>query len=945
MPLKFYPLCCKKNLIIRQFELIVPMSLLLLCGAYGQVQPQPLANQKSNVGWSDEIVSRYKNQHEDALSLAKQRNWFIIKNYAKGKILSLQGVDSFGEAVYYTTHNVEASDGTRTDALYKGGTLGLALTGNSAFLSGKLGLWDGGRALPTHAEFGGRLKQMDKATNIIDHATHLAGTIMGAGANANAKGMAYGMTQLKVWDFTNDVVEMAENAQNLLVSNHAYGPTSGWILNPSRPGSNNDQKWEWWGSTNISPNEDYKFGFYDEKARDFDRIAFNNPFYLIVKSADNKRGETGPPPGTVHFLRNTNVTSTAVRSRNDAYDVIPADANAKNILTVGSGEFSAGSSGIGRTAANIRVAPYSGWGPTDDGRIKPDILGFGTGVLSSLSTGNTAYGSLSGTSMASANVSGSLLLLQELHYGLKKTFMRAATLKGLVIHTADKPAGRTEPSYQYGWGMLNAEKAAKVLMNSDFTHLLFEKTILDGGVFTQKIIASGTDPITVTLSWTDPEGAPLTVDARNLDNPTPRLIHDLDLRLDDGNVQWTPWILDPANPDKVAVNGDNRLDNVEQIFITRPVPGKVYTLTVRHKGKLQTSGQPYSLLISGLQRQDCRAATVFANKISSDTLLCGSAKIEMAISGGDVMTYEWLRNDAVVPNSNSNAFSTSQAGVYSVRATGYSCSEVSRAITVRVSDLRAAVSPGGLHSVCDGDKFRLNATTGTTYKYQWQLDDKNIAGATAPVLDATRTGNYNVIITNDGCAVTSASARIVAVKVPADIIVDNPKDGTVKLAANPGNGYKYQWFLDGKALALATFSKITVSKPGTYTVQVQQGLCRTTSKPVLLVLSNELIATKENFGINLKPESSVLVNEQFMRMYPNPAAEMIRVAYEGPTESELTATVYDLLGQPRQSVALEIDADTRLLVAQFDVSLLPVGHYFVRIFDGRAYISKHFFKK
>ena len=942
---KFYPFYCKKNLIIRYLTWVGLVALLPSTTLLGQVPNNALPATSSTTDWSDELLKRHQQQQARTQQLAKQRNWFINKNYAKGKTLVLQGVDVFGEPIYYTTHNVEASDGTRTDELYKGGSLGLTLTGSSAFLNGKLGIWDGGRALPTHAEFGGRVKQMDRATNVIDHVTHLAGTLIGAGINANARGMAFGATQLNVWDFTNDVAEMAENARNLLISNHAYGPTAGWILNPSRPGNNDNLKWEWWGSTNISTTEDYKFGFYDDKARDLDRIAFNNPYYLIVKSADNKRGEVGPPPGTAHFLRNSNVTSTTARARNDGYDVIPAEANAKNILTVGSGELSSSGNGIGRTAANVRVAPYSGWGPTDDGRIKPDILGYGTDVLSSLAAGNTAYGLMSGTSMASANVSGSLLLLQELHQNLKKSFMRAATLKGLVIHTADKPAGRTEPSYQYGWGLLNAEKAAKVLMNSDFTHLLFEKTLVEGGTFTQKIISSGNDPITVTLSWSDPESAPLTVDARNLNNPTPRLVHDLDLRLDDGNVQWTPWILDPANPDKLAVNGDNKLDNVEQIYIPRPVPGKVYTLTIKHKGKLQTAGQPYSLLISGLQRQDCRAATVFANKLAPDTLLCGTAKLEMAISGADVMTYEWLRNDAAIPNTNSTTFATSQAGVYSVRATGYSCSEVSRNITVKVSDLRAAISPGGIHTICEGSKFRLSASTGTTFKYQWQLDGKNVVGATSPVWDATKTGNYNIIIDNDGCKVTSVSARVVAVQVPADITVNNPNDGTVKLTANAGNGYKYQWFWDNKALEQATFSKITVSKPGTYTVRVQQGLCQTVSKPVLLVLSKELIAIKETFGFNPKAESGVLVSEQFMRMFPNPASQLMSVAYEGPTESDLTATVYDLLGQPQLTADMEIDSNTRQLMAQFDITALPVGHYFVRIFDGRAYISKHFFKK
>ena len=62
---------------------------------------------------------------------------------------------------------------------------------------------------------------------------------------------------------------------------------------------------------------------------------------------------------------------------------------------------------------DVVMSSFSCWGPTDDGRIKPDVVADGVGVLSSVSSSNTSYSSLSGTSMASPNASGSLLLLQD----------------------------------------------------------------------------------------------------------------------------------------------------------------------------------------------------------------------------------------------------------------------------------------------------------------------------------------------------------------------------------------------------------------------------------------------------------------------------------------------------------------------------------------------------
>ena len=177
----------------------------------------------------------------------------------------------------------------------------------------------------------------DGATTLSDHATHLAGTLVARGVNPEAKGMAFG-AQLTVWDYTDDLPELTAAAPNLLISNHAYGPVVGWINNPARPGANPDLKWEWWGNPAVSSVEDYLFGFYTTKARDLDRVAYNNPYYLMVRSADNKRGETGPPAGTSYFLKDTDTKSTAIRSRNDAYDVIPAEATAKNVLTVGAAD-------------------------------------------------------------------------------------------------------------------------------------------------------------------------------------------------------------------------------------------------------------------------------------------------------------------------------------------------------------------------------------------------------------------------------------------------------------------------------------------------------------------------------------------------------------------------------------------------------------------------------
>lgn len=579
--------------------------LLLLgsSGLYAQVRPQrnpvlPGTNTQELKQLAEHLRQQYQDHYRQAVKLARRHHWPLLKTYADGRTIALQGLDENGMPVYYTTENNSmAAATTRTSQLYAGGSLGLQLSGNSASVSGKLGLWDDGSPRLSHRELTGRLSQMDGTTQVQTHATHVAGTLVASGINPSARGMAFA-SQLKAWSFNNDLAEMAQAAPNLLVSNHSYGTLSGWDLDPDLPGTDNNTKWRWFGDPNIHARQDYKFGFYGEQTRQWDQVAYQAPFYLPVKSAGNNRGSNGPTPGTPYRLGNSTNTSTEPRNAQDTYDLIATTGTAKNILTVGA--VYPIPNGY-RFPADVRVAPFSSWGPTDDGRIKPDVVGDGVGLLSSTSGSDNSYGSLSGTSMATPNVSGTLLLLQELHASRNNgRLMKAATLKGLVLHTADEAGTSPGPDYVYGWGLLNAEKAARVLLNTDANHLLSERNLNQGESYTFTVIASGKGPLVATLCWTDPEGTALPVTASNVNNRSPRLVNDLDLRISDGTTPTLPWVLNPENPDQAAVRGDNIRDNVEQILVQPTIAGKTYTLTIRHKGTLQRGPQAYSLMLSGV---------------------------------------------------------------------------------------------------------------------------------------------------------------------------------------------------------------------------------------------------------------------------------------------------------------------------------------------------------
>jgi hypothetical protein len=494
-----------------------------------------------------------------------------------------------GIPIYFKTDNLTSARTISSDDVQPGGSAGLSLTGSGI----TLGEWDGGGVRMSHQEFGGRVLVSQGTANF--HSTHVAGTMIGAGTVATAKGMAP-QANLRAFNWTNDISEMAtEAAAGLRTSNHSYGLITGWDYNYF-----GDNRWAWFGNPSVNTIEDYRFGFYDQEAQDWDNVAYNAPHYLIVKSAGNDRNE-GPSGPTQHWVFNggwTLVVAARSPDGNFGYDCVSASSVAKNPLVVGAvGDIPGGYT----SPAGVAMSSFSAWGPTDDGRIKPDIVANGVGLYSSLETADNAYGSLSGTSMSTPSVTGSIGLLlhhqQNLHPG---DSLLASTVKGIVIHTADETGPNPGPDYMFGWGLMNTRKATDLMTldsaDGPGSHIN-EFSMATGDTVLIDFASTGDEPLRITLSWNDiPVGLPPV----SLDPPNKILRNDLDMRLVrkiDG-TEFSPWILNPASPSSAATTGDNARDNVEQILIQDP--GRtLYTLRITHKTTIFNSPEDVSLIMSG----------------------------------------------------------------------------------------------------------------------------------------------------------------------------------------------------------------------------------------------------------------------------------------------------------------------------------------------------------
>ncbi|MEZ4839262.1 S8 family serine peptidase [Flavobacterium sp.] len=498
------------------------------------------------------LYEKAKVDKEKALSTAKANQWEVFKRNPDGSVDELIGLFSDGSPKYYSIQNVDAAISTRANHVNSGGSLGLNLNGQG--MVG--GVWDGGPTRVSHQEFGGRMIVGDGTTELNGnsfHATHVTGTVGAAGIDINAKGMAFQAT-VKTFDWTQDEAEVLGEIQDgLLLSNHSYGSR---LFNvPS-----------WYA------------GAYTQDALEWDLIHYISPYYLMVTAAGNDGNVDNENPTTIN------------------YDKLNGNKTAKNNLVVANGQDAVIDSNGNLISVNINSA--SSEGPTDDLRIKPDITGNGTGVYSTNSSGDNDYTTLSGTSMASPNVMGTLLLLQQHHNSLYQRFMKSATLKGVACHTADD-AGNPGPDAVFGWGLLNAKKAATAITNNGLNTWISEEKLTQNQVYTKTIKSISGQPLVATICWTDLPGIANT---GNLNDPTPAIVHDLDIRITQGTSVFYPWQLQADASLNAIRTEDNFVDTVETVTIDSTNGGD-YTITVSHKGTLQTNQQNYSLIISGIDSE------------------------------------------------------------------------------------------------------------------------------------------------------------------------------------------------------------------------------------------------------------------------------------------------------------------------------------------------------
>ena len=406
---------------------------------------------------------------------------------------------------------------------------------------------DTGDSKSLHADFGNRVESLELIDFCIGctspddehgHGTHVAGSAVGDGTKSDGlyRGTAPGAELV----FT--AMGTDSGGLSLLASGSNWNSTLYDVYDLNARFHSNS-----WGSNSG-------FGTYNTLSRIADEFMSINKDMLILFAAGNS-GLSGQ-------------------------DTVGYPGTAKNVLTIGSSY----NAGYGDTDT---VVSSSSQGPTDDGRVKPDLLAPGEYVTSTKSsvTGVGDYTTMTGTSMATPLAAGTAALVrQHLVENENVQDPSAALVKALLINGADVLEGYSFPSMIAGWGRINVSNTIAPPAYVDVQFVDDDYSINATGDSLSFVYEAGEvlSELKITIVWTDPAADT---------SATITLVNNLDVNAisPSGEVYNGNDFTAPYDDTTDTIN------NVEQLVITNPDKGN---WTFKIKGENIPQGpQPFALVL------------------------------------------------------------------------------------------------------------------------------------------------------------------------------------------------------------------------------------------------------------------------------------------------------------------------------------------------------------
>lgn len=643
-----------------------------------------------------------------------------------------------------------------------------------------IGIGDGGR-LGTHDDISDSV--LDLASfGISNHPTQVTGIVAGSGLLDPAFGFGYAPNaNVIVRNFSDILWDTPQYIEdfNLALTNNSYS---------------------------ANPNDCAYIGDYNGTSTGLDAMADSFPQLLHVFAAGNSGGMVCSPY-PIQFAT-----------------IAGGYQSAKNVLTVGS---------VGPTDGN---SSFSSRGPVDDGRLKPEVVAYGAGRVSTINNNN--YASSSGTSFSSPATMGMATLLYERYRELHGDSMPdAALIKNLICNGADD-LGVAGPDFIYGFGRINGVRSVEMLESNHYDSVTVDH---NSNIFKTFIVPFGTATIDVMLMWSDHPSAPYE---------TVSLVNDLDLILiDPSGDTIKPWKLNytPSGVTIAATTGSDHTNNFEQVTVSTVEQG-AYTIIVKGyhvpMGP-QTAWLSWDLQMNGITVQSPIGGEVFKPSASDlqyirwDAFGTGNSLFNIDYSTNGGQSWSVVAGNVPAKRRYQSWFipntSTDSLRVRVTASNGMSDTSASNAV------IMAPPANLNISSPCDGYiQASWNAVTGADYYMIYSLKNELLT-----VLDTT--SNLSIII---GGFASGESQRITVAGV-----FPSGKPGlrtrAILITANGGDSCAWNHDLRIDSLNNPISGRQSTSSSLTSTETVE------------ILLTNSGLLTASGFSLSYQVDNSAVVTESF----------------------------------------------------------------------------------
>ena len=299
--------------------------------------------------------------------------------------------------------------------------------------------------------------------------------------------------------------------------------------------------------------------------------------------------------------------------------------------------------------------------------------------------------------------------------------------------------------------------------------------------------------------------------------------------------------------------------------------------------------------------------------------ICSGQTTILTADGGD--TYLWSNGATTA------AISVSSAATYTVTVSNAGGCTATANITV--ANTTPAVDVSGNTSICPGQTTTLTATSvNNITDYQWQLNGNDIANADNNTFNASTAGNYSITVTDaNGCTASSGVYTVTEDILPIADFTFNVSGVTVTFSNQSQNATDYVWnFGDGSPENGDENTTHNYNTPGTYTVTLTaENSCGSdTHTEVIEILPVGIFSEIENLDL--------------FKIYPNPAANELNIAFTNSNNTLCEIKLVNVSGQVIYKTNIVPATETTVL--NIDISELPLGNYFIQLISKDAVFQK-----